>query len=136
MGCKKTKDGRFVPDETAEQENLFRWARFVSGKYPELDLMFHIPNEGKRTKSAGAQQRAMGLKRGMPDICLPVARGKYHSLYIELKAEGGRLSADQADQLMKLRRAGHAAEVCYGFEAAQETLLQYLSLGTFKWEET
>lgn len=36
------------PTEDTEQMCLFRWADAQSGKYPELSLMYHIPNGGKR----------------------------------------------------------------------------------------
>ncbi len=34
--------------EDREQMWLFDWALLQSGKYPELNLLFHIPNGGKR----------------------------------------------------------------------------------------
>lgn len=40
-GYKKTKDGRFVPDEESEQSVVFDWAR-QSRKYPELSMLYHI----------------------------------------------------------------------------------------------
>ena len=54
-----------VPTESEEQQTLFRWAAMQSGKYPELALMFHIPNEGKLTlKSAeSAKRRTLGYNQ-------------------------------------------------------------------------
>lgn len=51
--------------EGEEQAALFRWAQFQSGKYPELDLMFHIPNGGKRGKAEAARFKAEGVKAGV-----------------------------------------------------------------------
>ena len=34
------------PTEDTEQICLFRWAALQSSKYPELALMYHIPNGG------------------------------------------------------------------------------------------
>lgn len=34
------------------------WAKFAGGKYPELRLLYHIPNEGKRTRATGGRIRA------------------------------------------------------------------------------
>ena len=39
-----------TPTEEVEQVQLFEWAQWASGKYPELGLMHHIPNGGKRGK--------------------------------------------------------------------------------------
>ena len=68
-------DASPIPTESAEQQTLFQWARMQSGKYPELELLYHVPNEGKRSHKTGARMKAEGLKSGVPDICLPVARG-------------------------------------------------------------
>lgn len=72
--------------EAEEQEALFVWAEYQSAAHTELKLLYHIPNEGKRSVSYGAALRRQGMKKGVPDLCLPVARGKYHGLYIEMKA--------------------------------------------------
>ena len=37
-----------IPLETEEQQSLFEWAETQSKIYPELALMFAIPNGGKR----------------------------------------------------------------------------------------
>lgn len=69
--------------ETTEQIALFNWAKRTESILPELALMYHVPNEGKR--SNGGILKAAGLKSGVPDICLPVANNGFHGLYIELK---------------------------------------------------
>lgn len=82
-----------VPTEAQEQMTLFSWAAMQSGKYPELNLLYHVPNGGSRHKAEAGRLRAEGVKAGVPDLCLPVARGQYHGLYIELKRQrGGRTS--------------------------------------------
>ena len=70
--------------EGEEQAALFRWAQFQSGKYPELDLMFHIPNGGKRGKAEAARFKAEGVKAGVPDIFFPKAK------WIETAQNGNR----------------------------------------------
>lgn len=122
-----------VPHESVEQQALFAWARLYTGKYPELNWMYHVPNEGKRSYSTGRRMRAEGLKSGVPDICLPVARGGYHGLYIELKRrKGGRVSDNQEMWLGALRDAGYMAIVCKGWEEASDKILRYLELGSGK----
>ena len=34
------------PTEATEQIELFRWAEMAKQKYPDLELMYHIPNGG------------------------------------------------------------------------------------------
>lgn len=112
--------------ESAEQQALFRWAAFAEGKYPELALLFHIPNEGVRTKANGARLKAEGLRAGVPDIMLPVARGAYHGLFIELKAGKNRPSDAQERWLAALGGQGYMAVVCWGWESAKNMIINYL----------
>ena len=116
--------------EDQEQIALFRWLDLESAKHPELQLCFHIANGGYRTPIEAARFKAMGVKAGVPDIFLPVARGGFHGLFIELKrANGGRLSDAQRGWLEALRRCGYYAVMCHGWEAAREEIVQYLTGG-------
>lgn len=121
-------DASPIPTESAEQQLLFQWARMQSGKYPELTLLYHIPNEGKRSHKTGARMKAEGLKTGVPDICLPVARGGHHGLYIELKrVKNSRVTQDQLDWIEALIAQGYVAAVCRGCDEAIELITRYLS---------
>jgi len=63
----------------------------------------------------------------VPDLCLPVPRGGFHGLYIELKRlRGGRLSEQQRAWLDALGKQGYAVAVCKGWEEAAETIQRYL----------
>lgn len=116
--------------EDGEQCALFEWAEIQTARWPGLALMFHIPNGGWRIKTEAARLKRMGVKRGVPDICLPVARGVHHGLFVELKRpDGGRASEEQTSWLEALRAAGYAAEVCHGWETAARVIMQYLKGG-------
>ena len=56
--------------ETTEQIALFNWAKRTESILPELALMYHVPNEGKR--SNGGILKAAGLKSGVPDNAYPL----------------------------------------------------------------
>ena len=130
-------DLNLVPTESEEQQALFRWAAYESGAHPELALLYHIPNEGKRSQIAGAKLRAEGLKRGVPDICLPVPRGKWHGLYIELKRQkGSQPTAEQVEWLDALAAEGHGVAWCRGWESAAGVLLEYLRTGKITYAPT
>lgn len=116
-------------NEDNEQITLFRWAQFLSGKYPELGLMFHIPNGGKRDVREAARFKSMGVKAGVPDIFLPLARGSYHGLFIELKAAGGKPSEKQKECIEFLKTQGYRVEICYGWENASKVITEYLESG-------
>ena len=113
--------------EGAEQATLFSWAEMRSIKYPELRLLFHIPNGGSRGKAEAARFKAEGVKAGVPDLFLPVARGPYHGLFIEMKRQsGGRTSEAQRKWLAALAAEGYFTTVCYGWKEAAELIEDYL----------
>jgi len=89
--------------------------------------MFHIPNGGSRHKVEARKLKEQGVKAGVPDVCLPVARGGYHGLYVELKRiKGGKVSSDQQDWIKALAAEGYMAVVCRGWNEAAEAILKYL----------
>ncbi len=117
-----------TPRESVEQQTLIKWARLARGKYPELDMLYHITNEGKRSVVTGARLKSEGLKPGVPDLCLAVARGGAHGLYIEMKrTKGGRVSPQQAAWLEKLAHEGYATAICKGWEQARDVIERYLA---------
>ena len=118
------------PEEEVEQTCLFRWAAYSLGAHPELRLLHAIPNGGKRSKSEAARMKAAGVKAGVPDMFLPVARGGSHGLYIELKRiKGGRVSAEQLAWMEELTREGYTCAVCHGWEEARKVIQTYLKGG-------
>ena len=115
--------------EDIEQECLLRWTEFAKGKHPELALLFHIPNGGSRNKLEVAHLKRQGVKAGVPDLCLPVPKGNYHGLYIELKAKDNRPSAKQKEWLQALDEQGYFTAVCWGWQRAKDAVEEYLGLG-------
>ena len=116
-----------VPTESQEQQTFFQWAHLQSWKYPELRLLYHVPNGGSRNKAEAGRLKAEGVKPGVPDICLPVPRGDYHGLYIELKRQkGGSLTPEQENWINALSEQGYLAIVCKGWHEASESIIQYL----------
>ena len=118
-----------VSHEANEQEMLFRWTWFARGTYPELDLLYHIPNGGSRNRLEAANLKRQGVKAGVPDLCLPVARGIHHGLYIEMKYGKNKTSVKQDEWLDALAKQGYAVAVCYGFEETRKVLIKYLEIG-------
>lgn len=114
--------------EEIEQATLFRWASYAQMQNEELKLMYHIPNEGKRSAAMGARLKAEGLKAGVPDVCLPTAHGGYIGLYIEMKVKPNKPTEHQKQWLRDLRKAGHFTAVCYSWEEAKELIEEYIRL--------
>lgn len=117
--------------EHAHQCALMQWIAIEGGNWPDLDLMFAVPNGGDRSMSVAAAMKAEGVKRGVPDLCLPVPRGHYAGLWIEMKkpgeerkADGGR-SEHQIKWHKRLVKQGYAVVTCYGWTAVVKTLQLY-----------
>ena len=107
-----------------------KWARqpSIRERWPELALLHHIKNETTGGAAEVAADKAMGVKKGVPDLCLPVARGGFHGLYIEMKTPSGRASEAQRWWGMALKEQGYRAAVCHRYDAAVAELCWYLSL--------
>lgn len=88
--------------------------------------IFHIPNGGSRNKREAKNLKRQGVKKGIPDLCVPVAKGGFHGLYIEMKSETGKPTKEQLEWIETLNGNGYKAVVCYGFDEARETIDQYM----------
>lgn len=121
---RKLQEGESPDTEAVLQKNLMTWAE--ADQDPALDLLFHIPNGGVMPKGAAGKLKGMGMKKGIPDLFLPVPRGEAHGLFLEVKTTSGRLRKTQEDWITKLREQGYAAEVAYGFEDCITILHWYL----------
>lgn len=110
--------------EATEQIILARWL-------DDRGLPFyHIPNGGQRDIAEAAKFKRMGVKAGVPDICLCIARGAYHGLYIELKrVSGGSLSEAQIAWSEVLFANGYFWACAKGAEEAIKIVEDYLRLG-------
>lgn len=116
-----------VPLEDDEQALLFEWAEWNTTTYPSLSMLYAIPNGGYRKMATARRMKKTGTKKGVPDVCLPVSRGNYNGLYIEMKrAKGGRASDEQKWWLEHLTDQGYRAVICKGFAEARDELISYL----------
>lgn len=112
--------------EDTEQETVVQWARMMSGRWPELGLLHHIPNGGSRNKKEAVKLKRMGVLAGVADLHLPVSRSGYHSIYIEMKFDDGRLSKSQKEFLKAASYERNYCIVCYSAADAIEILDKYM----------
>jgi hypothetical protein len=124
--------------EHDEQAALIQWRDWLKERCPELAYLFAQPNgglrpasldDGGRRYSREAQRlKEEGVEPGVPDLQLPVARHGYHGLWIEMKHGRNSVTPDQQRWIEFLRKQGHRVEVCYGWDAAREVVIDYLGL--------
>lgn len=50
----------------SEQDKLFNWVAYARNTYPQLDLLFHVPNGGKRNQKEAFNLKRQGVRAGVP----------------------------------------------------------------------
>lgn len=86
--------------------------------------IFHIPNGAYGAKNLSRQ----GVRAGVPDLMIPVARGAYHGLFIEMKIKKGTVSEKQRRWIDLLNKQKYLAIVAYGAEEAIQIFQKYIKL--------
>ena len=121
--------------EHQEQKHVMLWAGIqAKSMFPELRLLYAIPNGGDRDVRVATKLKAEGVRAGVPDFHLPIARHGYHSLYIEMKKpsakpkRGGKggVSTAQRWWIDELGKHFNKVVVCYGADEAIEAIKDYL----------
>jgi hypothetical protein len=109
--------------EADEQRQLIQYAR----SKPWGQFLFHIPNESIGGMGWVIRNRQMGMRKGVPDLMLPIPMHGYHGLFIEMKKKGGRTSQEQKQWIKALDTFGYKTAVCVGWEAARDVLEEYIN---------
>lgn len=102
---------------------------------PELAWYHAIPNGGSRGDTAvsariqGGKMKAEGVKAGVVDTFLPVRRGSWPGLYIEMKKPGAitKVSAEQVAFMEFVKLQGYGVAVCDHWRKAADVLTSYLT---------
>jgi hypothetical protein len=119
--------------ESSEQSAVITWAGMNEYRFPQLRWLYSSLNgipipasKATRARIIG-RMKAEGMKAGVPDLFLPVARHGYHGLFIEMKrSDGGVLSELQKEFMQFADENGYLDKVCHGYEEAVESLEWYL----------
>lgn len=128
----KPEDYAKAGTEHAHQVALFMWASQNLERYPELKWMYAIPNGGERNIAVAGRLKAEGVKTGVSDVCLPVARDGRHGLYIEMKKPKGLTPAGVESDKQKefgdfLNLQGYSYFCCHHWETARNAIEFYLN---------
>lgn len=113
--------------EHINQKDLFRLLGLIQFKLPEVQGIFAIPNGGHRNKVVAAKLKAEGVKKGVLDICVPIARKNYHGLYIEMKYGNNTLTPEQIWFKQFFEKQGYLTQVFYDSEKAFRFIVNYIT---------
>lgn len=113
--------------EHDQQVYFFQWAALHERYYPELIVLYAIPNGGLRHWKVASDLKDEGVKAGVLDVHLPVARHNYFGLWIEFKAGKNKCTDDQLCWASLLTELGHCVQVCYSWNEAADVVAWYLT---------
>lgn len=135
-----------VPRESEEQKALFRWLELVRVPVPRAtdigrddwislsEIAFAVPNgavlagDTRQRARHMANLKAQGFRNGVADVVVPIPTVRYHGLFIELKRlKGSKTSDAQIDFAALMRRLDYRVEICKGWEAARDVVVNYLA---------
>lgn len=114
--------------EATEQIGIMAWCRAQESVSECLKYMYHCPNGGSRNKIEAGKLKKQGVKAGVPDLHLPIPKGKYCGLYIELKYADGTIQPSQKEWIKAMRQYGHFTCICYEGERAVQVIKEYINL--------
>lgn len=86
---------------------------------PESAVWFAVPNGGKRSKIEAAIMKGLGVKAGVPDLCII---WDCRVFFIELKAPGRYMTKAQQETVGRLQYAGALCCVCRSLDEVIEWL--------------
>jgi hypothetical protein len=115
-----------TPTESQEQIALFQYAAIKAQSDPRWNLLLHIPNGGKRNIVTAVRMKREGVKKGVPDLFLPVANHYRHGLFIEMKRPGCKPTPQQKSWMTELAIQGYECVVCYSASEAISEIGEYL----------
>jgi len=111
------------------QSSFISWCNLESRKIMELSLIFSIPNGSNKSITTAMKFKREGLKSGIPDLFLPVARGGYHGLFMEWKrSDKEKLKPKQIEWNGKLTKQGYFCVTVSDVIIAEQVIKRYLRL--------
>ncbi len=113
---------------TERQEHLafMTWIRLN----PTIrEVLIHIANEYDGGAARGQIRKTMGVMKGVSDFFLPIPKGLYHGMWIELKRKkNGRCTDEQKRWIEQMKLLGYAAYFCFGDDEAINTVKKYMEI--------
>jgi hypothetical protein len=113
-----------ISSERELQQAILDWyaAQIQLRNLADCDVLMAIPNGQYRP----GQRPEPGMRPGVPDLFLPVARRGYYGLWLELKWGQNRPTPEQEAWLARLQKLNHCCAVVRSLEEAQELLSWYM----------
>lgn len=118
------------------QKEVFDWIRLNEEEYPVLKVVFHTPNSFFGTGFGIIMWlKQLGMRKGVYDIIIPVAKNGYSSMWIEIKKGKGKLTPEQLmfkDLITQYSNYPTKFEVFYDSESCIQCIKEYLGVQNAK----
>ena len=120
------KSRRHPADEEHRlQVACVRWFRM---QYPHLrEMLFAVPNGGRRDEKTGARLKEEGVIAGVSDMILLQRNDNYGALLIEMKTKTGRQSESQKRWQQVAEKQGYRYVVCRSLEEFMKEVNNYVT---------
>lgn len=119
--------------ENIEQSNVVKYLKI---RYPNALFTSSIAGKTANKYTRIALHHA-GYRAGTPDLMIFEPRGRYHSLFIEMKAirniygsRKGVVTSEQLEWQRELSERDFSAHVCYGCDEAMNVIDAYFAIKT------
>lgn len=106
-----------IRSEHVEQREFVQWFRQTHKGV----LIYAIPNGGKRNPREALKLKVEGVTKGIPDLHIPA-----WLLWVEMKAEDGKVSPDQKEIAAYLEGEGHKVIFAWGKEDAVKQVTDFI----------
>ncbi len=115
------------------QSEYFKILAWNESKFPDLKYIFAIPNGGKRSIGVAVKMKREGVRRGVPDIFIPIPKmdnllciisGKW----LETKTDIGKQSKEQKEYQKFLLDKGYNYALCRSVNELLDETENYLQI--------
>lgn len=112
-------------EEHQTQVACVNWFRL---KYPKLrNVLFAIPNGGRRDKKTGATLKEEGVVAGVADLILLKRNQRHGALCVEMKTKSGNQSETQKKWQKEVEATGNKYVVCRSLDEFMKEITDYLN---------
>ena len=115
-------------EESKIQQACIKWFDLQYPQYSQI--LFSVPNGGKRNVVTASIMKKEGVRRGVLDIffakCILKENAFKIGLFIEIKTKDGKLSKEQKEFIKKVEAEGFKCEICRSLDEFMKVINEYL----------
>jgi hypothetical protein len=105
---------------------LIEWCERFKDRIPALGMIFASNNGIRVTIGVAVKMKKAGMKKGVPDLMLPIPSQGYRGFFLEMKIKGNSTTKEQVEWIGNLQYYGYKCSVFYTWWDAAREILIYL----------